>query len=117
MVFEVDGFLFVLDGDFLEGGIGVEVDAALAEGVFDGGGDVVVEFFEDVRAALDDGGLDADAFEVVSHLEGDGAPAEDDDGIGEVIVVEDIIAGEVTGILGAGKVEMLTWVSERRTLM
>lgn len=67
----------------------------------------MIEIFEDVRTSLDNGDVGSQPFEKVCHFEGDGAPTEDDDGKGQAIAIENIVACEVTGFLGARDIGMM----------
>src|SRR5690606_2836342 len=93
---------FGVGGDLLDFGVGVQVDALVAESGLDDRGGLGGVFLEDVRAALDLDDARADAAEKLGELAGDDAAAEHDHALGREIEVEHVVAGPVRGFGEAG---------------
>ena len=88
--------------DLLEGGVGMELDAFVAEGLLHdlaGGGGVV---FEDIGAALDEDDAGADAAEELGELASHDAAAENDDAGRDEMEIEHVVASPEGGPSEAG---------------
>lgn len=70
-------------------GLNATLFASVAQDIAGGSVDPGEELF----IALNEGDLAAHAFEVMSHFQGDGAAAEDCEGVGQRGSIEDVVAG------------------------
>ena len=83
---------------------GDELGAVAFHAPLHGVRNVIIHRAEDVFAALDDGDFGAEGAVVMGHFQRDRAGAEDEEGSGRVLVVEDVVAGQRPGLGQAGDV-------------
>ncbi len=103
LVFEGDGFARAISAGFEEASVGEDGHAFPAEDGFEDGCHGGIEVAQESGAALDEGDGDSEAVEALRQFDGDRAPAEDDEGLGQSGEGEGVVAGEATHVREGGQ--------------